>query len=68
MLLFALLGFAYIALLVGFWSLCRMSATRPRPWTLSPEEESLVLVPCESMRRESPVTALGMGAGRPIGI
>jgi hypothetical protein len=67
MFLFALLGFAYIALLVGFWSLCRMSAMQPRPWTRNPEEESLVLVPCDSMRREATVKSLELNAGRTIG-
>ncbi len=65
LLLFALLTVLYVAMLFGFWSLCRMSAMQPRPWTHSSEEkESFILVPSDSLVMESPVTLLAMQAGR----
>jgi len=65
---FALLGALYIVALIAFWSLCRMSATRPRPWTLSPEEEAEFMEIPDSAHRDTPMAVLSMGAGRALGV
>ena len=64
----ALLGALYVVFLIGFWSLCRMSATRPRRWTLSFEEEEQEVIARDSEHRDATVTVLSMGTGRALGI
>ncbi|ACO34295.1 MULTISPECIES: hypothetical protein [Acidobacterium] len=63
-----LLGALYVAALIVFWSLCRMSATRPRPWTLSQEEDEQLVASLHSVRSDAQVAVLSMDAGRIMGV
>lgn len=70
LLLFFLFGVLYLAAVLGFWSLCRMSGWQQQPWPTSPDEPMAPIpVPRERLlHRETQATGLTVHSGRPLGV
>lgn len=67
-LLFFLFAFLYLAAVVLFWSLCRMSGRQQKPWTL---DEEFAMPESSNEHRvsyETQGTVLTMHPGRTIGV